>query len=119
MSIINHTHYELKENLKIENGKNIEQKITKPKVRCQQNKIDAQKDKNKMTMEGINALYAETKLLEKTVNFTDYVKLKQQKLFLRATKCNMDAVFNKISIFDKPDDLFAADIISDRQCMNR
>ena len=65
-----------------------------------------------MTMEGINALYAETKLLEKTVNFTDYVKLKEQKLFLRATKFNLDAVFIKISIFNKPDDLFAADIVS-------
>ena len=70
-------------------------------------------------MEGINALYAETKLLEKTANFTDYVKLKEQKLFLRAIKFNMDSVFIKISIFDKPDDLFAADIMSHRQCMNR
>ena len=96
MSIINHTHYELKENLKIENGKNIEQKITKPKVRCQQNKIDAQKDKNKMTMEGINALYAETKLLEKTVNFTDYVKLKEQKLFLHAIKSKYQSLINLI-----------------------
>ena len=72
-----------------------------------------------MTMEGINALYAETKLLEKTVNFTDYVKLKEQKLFLRAIEFNMDSVFIKISIFDKPDDLFAAVIMSHRQCMNR
>ena len=70
-------------------------------------------------MEGINALYAETKLLEKTVNFTDYVKLKEQKLFLRAIKFNMDSVFIKISIFDKLDDLFAAVIMSHRQCMNR
>ena len=31
----------------------------------------------------------------------------------------MDSVFIKISIFDKPDDLFAADIMSHRQCMNR
>ena len=70
-------------------------------------------------MEGINALYAETKLLEKTVNFTDYVKLKEQKLFLRAIEFNMDSVFIKISIFDKSDDLFAAVIMSHRQCMNR
>ena len=40
-------------------------------------------------------------------------------LFLRATKFNMDAVFTKVSIFDKPDDLFAADIMSHKQCMNR
>ena len=60
MSIINHTRYKLKENLKIENGKNIEQKIMKPKVQCQQIKIDAQNDKNQMTIEGMNALYAET-----------------------------------------------------------
>ena len=65
-----------------------------------------------MAIEGINALYAETKLLGKTVNFTDYVKLKERKLFLRATKFNLDAVFIKISIFNKPDDLFAADIMS-------
>ena len=52
-------------------------------------------------------------------NFTDYVKLKEQKLFLRATKFNMDAVFIKIFIFDKPDDLLAADIMSHGQCMNR
>ena len=32
---------------------------------------DDQNDKNQMTIEVMNALYAETKLLEKTVNFTD------------------------------------------------
>ena len=58
----------LKKNLKKENGKKIEQKIMKPKVQCQQNQIGAQNDKNQMTIEVINALYAETKLL-KTVNF--------------------------------------------------
>ena len=31
----------------------------------------------------------------------------------------MVAVFTKVSIFDKPDDLFATDIMSHRQCMNR
>ena len=40
-------------------------------------------------------------------------------LFLRATKFNMDAVFTKVSIFDKPDDLFAADIMSYKRCMDR
>ena len=40
---MNHTHYKLKENLKIENGKNIEQKIMKPNVQRSQNKIDPQK----------------------------------------------------------------------------
>ena len=40
-------------------------------------------------------------------------------LFLRATRFNMDAVFTKLSIFDKADDLFADDIKSHRQCMNR
>ena len=40
-------------------------------------------------------------------------------LFLRARKLNVDAVFTKVSIFDKPDDLFAADIMSHKQCMNR
>ena len=59
------------------------------------------------------------KLLEKNVNFSDYVKLKEQKLFWLATKFNMDSVFIKRSIFDKPDDLLAADIMSHRQCMNR
>ena len=37
----------------------------KLKVQCQQNKIDAQNDKNQMTIEVMNALYTETKLLEK------------------------------------------------------
>ena len=32
---------------------------------------------------------------------------------------NMDAVFIKVSIFDKPDDLFAADIMTHKQCMNK
>ena len=39
--------------------------------------------------------------------------------FLRTTKFNMDTVFIKVSIFDKPDDLFAADIMSHKQCVNR
>ena len=34
-----------------------------------------------MTIEVMRALYAETKLLEKTVNSTDYVKLKEQNCF--------------------------------------
>ena len=40
-------------------------------------------------------------------------------LFLRPTKLNMDAVFTKVKIFDKPADIFAVDIVSDKQCMNR
>ena len=52
-----------------------------PKVQCQQNKIDTQNNKNQMTIEVMRALYAETKLLEKTVNSTDYVKLKEQNCF--------------------------------------
>ena len=44
---------------------------------------------------------------------------KLYRLFLLAIKFNMDSVFIKIYIFDKPDDLFAADIMSHRQCMNR
>ena len=61
----------------------------------------------------------DTKLLEKTVNVTDHVKLREQKLFLRATKFNADLVFIKVSMFDKPDDLFVADIMSHRLCINR
>ena len=38
-------------------------------------------------------------------------EIEKAELFLRATKFNMAAVFTKVSIFDKPDDLFAADII--------
>ena len=54
----------------------------KPKFQYQQKKIDAQDDKNKKKkIAAINALYAETKLLEKTVNFRDYMKLKEQKCF--------------------------------------
>ena len=68
----------------------------------------AQNDKNHMR-----------KLLEKNVNFSDYVKLKEQKLFWRAAKFNMDSVFIKRSIFDKPGYLLAADIMSHRQYMNR
>ena len=62
----------------------------------------------------MKALHAETKFLEKTVNFTDYVKMKEQKLFLGATKFNMDAVFTKELIFDEAVGLFAADIMSHR-----
>ena len=40
-------------------------------------------------------------------------------LFLPATKFSMYAVFTKVSIFDKPDDLFAADFMCHKQCMNR
>ena len=40
-------------------------------------------------------------------------------LFSRAAKFKTDAVFTKVLIFDKPDDLFAADIMSYKQCMNR
>ena len=40
-------------------------------------------------------------------------------LFVCVTKVNVDAVFTKVSIFDKADDLFAADIMSRGQCMNR
>ena len=36
----------------------------------------------------------------------------EAKLFLRATKFNMDTVFTKVSIFDKSDGLFGADIMS-------
>ena len=71
-----------------------------------------------MTIEVRNALYAETKLLQKTVNFTG-CETERAGLFLRATKFNIDAVFTKVPIFDKPDDLFAADIMSHKQCMNR
>ena len=34
-----------------------------------------------MTLEVMNELYEETKLLEKAANFTDYVKLKEQTCF--------------------------------------
>ena len=40
-------------------------------------------------------------------------------MFLRATKYNMDAFFTKVSIFDKPDNLLADDIMNHRQFMNR
>ena len=43
----------------------------------------------------------------------------REELFLCATKFNMDTVFTKESVFDKPDDLFASDIMSHKQCMNR
>ena len=41
----------------------------------------AQNDKNQITIEVMKALYAEANLLEKTGNFTDYVKLKEQNCF--------------------------------------
>ena len=41
------------------------------------------------------------------------------KLILRAIKFNMDAVFTQAPIFDTLDNLFAADIMSHKQCMNR
>ena len=40
-------------------------------------------------------------------------------LFLRVTKFNLDVAFTKVSIIDEPDDLFAADIMSHKLCMNR
>ena len=40
-------------------------------------------------------------------------------LFLRVTKFDLDVAFTKVSIFDEPDDLFAADIMSHKLCMNR
>ena len=40
-------------------------------------------------------------------------------MFLCATKFNMDAVFTKVSIFDKLDNLFAADIMNHRQFRKR
>ena len=51
-----------------------------------------------MTTEVMLALYAETKLLEKRVNFTDYVKLKEQICFCLQQNLiwmqfdNMDAI---------------------------
>ena len=42
----------------------------------------------------------------------------RSEMFLRATKFNMDAVFTKVSIFDKLDNLFADDIMNHRQFMN-
>ena len=56
-----------------------------------------------MAIEVMNALYLETKLLEKIVIFTNQVKLKEQNCFFEQKKINMDAVFIKVSIFDKPD----------------
>ena len=67
--------------MKTENGKIIEKKIMKPKFQCYKNKIDAQNDKHQMAIEIMNALYAEKELLEKIVNFTDYMKLKEQNCF--------------------------------------
>ena len=46
-------------------------------------------------------------------------EMEREELFLRATKFNMDIVFTKELVFDKPDDLFASDIMSHKQCMNR
>ena len=40
-------------------------------------------------------------------------------LLLHATKFNMGAVSTKIPILDKPEDLFAADIMIYKQCMSR
>ena len=40
-------------------------------------------------------------------------------LFLRVTKFNLDVALTKVSIIDEPDDLFAADIMSHKLCMNR
>ena len=86
---------------------------------CKPYTLPAQRELENRKRKGMNALYMDTKLLERAVNCTDYVKLKDQKLFLRATKFNMDSVFIKVSIFDKPDDLFAPDIMGHSRCMNR
>ena len=43
-----------------------------------------------MTTEVTNALYVETKVLEKTVNFTDYVKLIEQNCYTLLKKLIFD-----------------------------
>ena len=80
--------------------------------------MEAQNDKNQMTIEVMQALYAETKLGRDSKLYR-LCETERAELFLRATKFNMDAAFTKESIFDKPDDLFVADIMSHRQFMNR
>ena len=72
-----------------------------------------------MTIEVMNPLYAETKLFRKDSKLYRLCETERAEMFLCATKFNMDAVFTKVSLFDKPDDLFAADITSHKQCMNR
>ena len=120
MGIINHTHHKLKENLKIENRNNIEQNIWKPKVQCWQNKMGAQNDKYLMIERRSNeSIICGSKTFRKDSKLYRLCETEWAELFLRATKLNMDAVFTKVSIFDKPVDLFAADIMSHRQCMNR
>ena len=64
----------------------------------------------------VDALFTKA---SKTVNFTVFdtlVKSKTERaeLFLRARKLNLDAVFTEVSIFAKPVDLFAADIMIHR-----
>ena len=76
--------YTLQAQGKLESRKRKEQKTENNKaessVLVEQDR-QAQNDKNQMKIEVMNAFYAETKLLEKTINFTDYVKLKEQNCF--------------------------------------
>ena len=102
----------------IKNGKNIEQKIMKPKVQCYQNSVRQKRQKlndnrsNKSIICGNKTFRKDSKLYR-------LCETERAELFLRATKFNMDAVFTKVSIFDKADYLFAADIMSHKQCINR
>ena len=67
----------------------------------------------------MNALYAGKKTFRKDSKLYRLWETERAELFLRASKFNMGAVFTKVSIFVKPNDLFAADIMSHKQCMNR
>ena len=67
----------------------------------------------------MNALYAEKKTFRKDSKLYRLCETERTELFLRASKFNMGAVLTKVSIFDKHNDLFAADIMSHKQCMNR
>ena len=101
----------------IKNGKNIEQKIMKPKVQCYQNSVrQKQKSNDNRSNE---CIICRNKTFRKDSKLYRLCETERAELFLRARKLNVDAVFTKVSIFDKPDDLFAADIMSHKQCMNR
>ena len=93
--------------------------ITVIQYRTENNDAKSSKRQNQMTTEVMNALYAKKKTFRKDSKLFRLCETERAQLFLCAAKFNMDAVFAKVSIFDKLDGLFADDIMSHRQCMNR
>ena len=100
---MNHAHYKLQEN-RIENSK------SKSSVLVEQDRrSERQKSNDNSSNESI---ICRNKTFGKDSKLYRLCETERAELLLLATKFNMDAVSTKVSIFDKPDDLIAANIMS-------